>query len=373
MQDVEPQFPQFNVHLIIVCTSKPGMFTSLICILYLLCCTYCHSRNSRWSSENFQAYTRFLQVYKYNKYTILVFCLWFLIMCHMPVPYTASIVVAVSELGIYVEPRHGSSWQKCDAFKISCVANPMTYFTAGWSESLRKPRKEHDNRLQLAQGGCHRMLHWLKDEANFLGRGKEAVIALRMDTILESDLQVCWPWPCNIFAQYLATLLFLSSMIGTPGSTPFTFVNTNNLLEVSDERWSSNCRNFKQCMTSNRHNNGLHSTRRLYCTRRTCQAGHRNVFDRARNFTYASVVPGRRAFSRDLTFLVNVHRSSCTIYCGITTSNSVLISRDGWDFMSVMSWVGMQHEDMPVLHRPRVACPSGVSNLEGSAVQPFPG
>jgi len=67
-------------------------------------------------------------------------------------------------------------WQKGDAFKVSCMTNSKSFITAGWRERLVKP----SDQLHLPLGSWSHLGDWLKDEAMFLVKGSEAVIALKL-------------------------------------------------------------------------------------------------------------------------------------------------------------------------------------------------
>lgn len=72
-------------------------------------------------------------------------------------------------------------WQKGDAFKVSCVANSKSFFTAGWREGLVEPSNGKTGQLHFPLGSWSHLGYWLNNEENFLVKGSEAVIALKME------------------------------------------------------------------------------------------------------------------------------------------------------------------------------------------------
>jgi hypothetical protein len=65
----------------------------------------------------------------------------------------------------------------------------------GWHEWLLKPADGHDNQLHVAQGKDSRLSHWLKDEKNFLMKGKEAAIVLKLE---KCSIKEYYEWlDCN--------------------------------------------------------------------------------------------------------------------------------------------------------------------------------
>lgn len=81
--------------------------------------------------------------------------------------------------GIHVRPDDGNSWQKGDAFKVICMANTKSLMTAGWREGLVERYNGQKGHRRISLGSWSHLGEWLRNEKNFLVRGREAVIALK--------------------------------------------------------------------------------------------------------------------------------------------------------------------------------------------------